>query len=92
MLANAPAILREIDAGTGERELRHHAISTIACPVVWLIGDRSAKSFPAAARRAGWEQAMITRRSVERSGHALQHDRPDAVVDAIHFAEARTPV
>jgi pimeloyl-[acyl-carrier protein] methyl ester esterase len=87
MLANATAILREIDAGTGERELGRHAMDGIKCPVLWLTGDRSTKSFPAAARRANRKHADIMLVPVKGSGHVMQHDRPDAVVDAVRTVE-----
>jgi pimeloyl-ACP methyl ester carboxylesterase len=51
MLGNAAAILREIDSGTGERELGKGALSNLRCPVRWLYGDRSARTFENSARR-----------------------------------------
>ena len=87
MLANAPAILREIDAGTGERELGRRPMMDIECPVLWLFGDRSAHSFSAAAKRANHRNPQIRLVFVRGSGHLMQHDRPDAVVEAVHTVE-----
>ena len=89
MLGSATAILREIDAGTGERELSRRAMADIGCPVIWLAGDRSAQVFAAAARCAIRKNAIITLVSVEGSGHVMQHDRPDAVVGAVRAVEAK---
>lgn len=83
MLANAAAILREIDAGTGEAELSPAALSGLACPVQWLHGDRSAASFPAAARRASRLLPNLTVVPVSDAGHVLHYDQPDAVLNAL---------
>ncbi|GAB3881275.1 alpha/beta fold hydrolase [Terrabacter terrigena] len=88
MLANASSILGEIEAGTGERELGRRAIAGITCPVLWLTGDRSAKSFSAAARRTNRKHPNIILVPVQGSGHVIQHDRPDAVVEAVRSVEA----
>jgi pimeloyl-ACP methyl ester carboxylesterase len=89
MLANAAAILREIDSGTGERELGEGAIADILCPVRWLYGDRSARTFEKAARRAQSHIAQVTIVPVARAGHVIQFDRPDAVAEAVrHVATA----
>ena len=39
-----PSILREIDSGTGERELGEGAMAGILCPVRCLYGDRSVRT------------------------------------------------
>lgn len=83
MLDNAPAILREIDAGTGESELSPAALRALTCPVRWLYGDRSATSFRAAARRGARLLPDLTLVPVRDAGHVLQYDRPDEVVSAV---------
>jgi len=86
---DAAAILREIDSGTGERELGEGAIADILCPVRWLYGDRSARTFETAARRAQSHIAQVTIVPVARAGHVIQFDRPDAVAEAVrHVATA----
>ena len=66
MLANAATILREIDGGTGERELGRGALAGVRCPVRWLYGDRSARTFEAAARRARSHIPQVSVVPVER--------------------------
>jgi hypothetical protein len=81
MLATAPAILREIDAGTGEASPA--AQRGLICPVRWLHGDRTAASFRAAARRAMRLIPNLTVVPLFDAGHVLQYDQPDAVVRAV---------
>jgi pimeloyl-ACP methyl ester carboxylesterase len=83
MLGNAAAILRELDSGTGERELGKGALSDVRCPVRWLYGDRSARTFEDAARRAQSHLSQVTLVPVARAGHVIQFDRPDAVAEAV---------
>jgi pimeloyl-ACP methyl ester carboxylesterase len=82
---NASAILRELDSGTGERELGKGALSTVRCPVRWLYGDRSAPTFEASARRAQSHIAQVPLVRVARAGHVMQFDRPDAVAEAVRY-------
>lgn len=86
MLGNAAAILREIDSGTGERELGKGALSNVRCPVRWLYGDRSARTFENSARRVQSHIAQVILVPVARSGHVMQYDRPDAVAEAVRYA------
>lgn len=89
MLANAAAILRELDTGTSERELGGGTLSGVRCPVRWLYGDRSARNFEEAARRAQSHVAQVTLVRVARAGYVMQYDRPDAVAEAVrHVAKA----
>jgi pimeloyl-ACP methyl ester carboxylesterase len=83
MLGNAAAILRELDSGTGEHELGKGALSDVRCPIRWLYGDRSARTFEDTARRAPSHFAQVTLVPVARAGHVVQFDRPDAVADAV---------
>lgn len=83
ILANAAAILAEIDAGTGEAELSEAALRGLTCPVRWLHGDRSAASFRAAARRATRLIPNLTVVPVHDAGHVIQYDQPDAVVNVV---------
>jgi 3-oxoadipate enol-lactonase len=81
-LANAGAIAREVDGGTGEH-LGKDALGAIGAPTTVLAGLRSDPAFEAAARRAADFVPGATLRTVEGSGHAVALDRPDAVVDAV---------
>jgi non-heme chloroperoxidase len=83
VLANAAAIVREIDAGTGEAELTPSVLRGVNCPVRWLHGDSSAASFRTAARRAVRLLPNMTVVPVAGAGHMVQLDRPDAVVTAV---------
>lgn len=80
-MAQARAVTRELALGTGEH-LGPDDLARVRCPVVLLTGDESVAAFEAATNRiaAALPQARVTR--VERSGHALQLDRPDAVASA----------
>ena len=49
---------------------------------MWLYGDRSAASFRNSARLATGLLPNVTVVPVARSGHVMQYDRPDAVVEA----------
>jgi pimeloyl-ACP methyl ester carboxylesterase len=82
MLGNGPAIVHEIALGTGE-SLTPDALGTIRCPVVILHGDRSDAGFSRAARRLAAHVPSSRLEAVTGSGHAMQADRPDAVVAAV---------
>ena len=86
---NATAIVREIEAGTGEKLLPQR-IATIRCPVTCLLGEKSAPEFgPAVARLKTWlpgtRQVMIS-----GAGHALHFDQPEAFTAAILAAGRET--
>jgi 3-oxoadipate enol-lactonase len=82
MLANAPAIVHEIGLGTGEH-LTVAELAGITSPVVVLHGDRSDPGFARAARRIAAAVPTARLETVADSGHAMQADRPDAIVAAV---------
>jgi pimeloyl-ACP methyl ester carboxylesterase len=82
MLDNGAAIVAELGGGTGEH-LGAAALAAIEAPIVWLVGGDSDPAFGAAARRAAAALPSAEFRTVPGSAHAMQFDRPDAIVDAI---------
>ena len=88
--AAANAIVAELRAGTGEREIKYRQLSTITCPAHWLIGADGIAEFATAARRAKqcWPSLQLQR--VPGAGHAIQLDRPDIVAAALRDLETAT--
>jgi pimeloyl-ACP methyl ester carboxylesterase len=82
MLENGAAIVRELDAGTGEH-LPSHRLRTLRTPVRWLQGEWSDRAFAAAAERATRTIPDLAVTRVERSGHFIQWDAPEAVARAV---------
>jgi lipase len=82
ILANAPAIMRELDSGTGEH-IDLADVGRISCPVVCLVGDRSGPMYSWAADRI--QKALPSARieHVPGSGHTLPLTHPGAVVDGV---------
>jgi pimeloyl-ACP methyl ester carboxylesterase len=76
------AIVRELDAGTGEH-LRSDRLRTLRAPVRWLVGEWSDRAFAAAAERAKRMIPNLAVTRVERSGHFIQWHSPQAVVRAV---------
>ena len=90
LLDNAGAIVRELDAGTGEH-MRARELRSIDCPAVCLVGDRSNRSLRSAADRTARLVPNCELHPVAGSGHAMQFDRPDAIVEAVErLSPART--
>jgi pimeloyl-ACP methyl ester carboxylesterase len=83
LLANAGAIVREIDLGTGEH-LSTADTEGIRCPVTCLLG---AESQPAFARSAARLAELVPSTRVEGpiagAGHWLQFDAPQQVAAAV---------
>jgi 3-oxoadipate enol-lactonase len=82
ILDNGPGIVHEIGLGTGE----HIAVSELrglVVPTVVLHGDRSDPALRAAARRVAAAVPVARLEPVSGSGHAMQADRPDAIVAAV---------
>jgi 3-oxoadipate enol-lactonase len=82
MLANGRAIVAELAHGTGEH-LDREQLAAIDRPVIWLGAADSDAAFRSAARRAAREIPVVELREVDRSGHVMQYDRPDAIADAV---------
>src|SRR5215210_68778 len=91
MLANAPAIVRELAGGTGE-QISRDRIAGLRVPVTVLVGRESDPVFGAAARRLVASVGHAELREVDGAGHLLQRDRPDAIVDAVRSALAEPAV
>jgi len=82
ILANAPAIMRELDSGTGEH-IDLAEVGRISCPVVCLVGERTGPMYGWAADRI---QKALPSTRIERvagAGHTLPLTHPAAVVDAV---------
>jgi pimeloyl-ACP methyl ester carboxylesterase len=82
MLENGAAIVRELDAGTGEH-LRSNRLRALRAPVRWLLAEWSDRVFAAAAERASKVIPELKVTRVERSGHFIQWDSPEDVVAAV---------
>jgi 3-oxoadipate enol-lactonase len=87
MLANAPAIVAELGAGTGEHIPRER-LAGISAPVTVLVGTESDPVFEAAALRLASAVGHSELRVVEGAGHVLQRDRPEAIAEAVRAALA----
>ena len=82
MLENSDAILRELDAGTGEH-IAGERFRQLRVPLQWLVGEWSDRAFAGAAERATQVFPALRCVRAEGSGHCLQWDRPDLVAKAV---------
>jgi len=82
LLANAPAIMRELDSGTGEH-IESEGLGRISCPVVCLVGGRSAPMYSAAAERVRAAVPGTRVETVPGAGHTMPLTHPAAIVDAV---------
>jgi pimeloyl-ACP methyl ester carboxylesterase len=89
-LSNAAAIVAELRAGTGEH-LGSARLAALRVPVTVLAGTESDPVFGACARRLAETVPGAILTTVPRSGHVVQHDRPDAIVDAVRAVLAAEP-
>jgi pimeloyl-ACP methyl ester carboxylesterase len=85
--ANASAIVREIDAGTGEH--LNGQLGSVSVPVTCLLGSESDRAFHAAAARLARLIPQASVRPVPGAGHIVYADRPGALVDAVREALVR---
>jgi pimeloyl-ACP methyl ester carboxylesterase len=85
MLANAPALMGELDAGTGE-ELTNERIATIEGPVTCLVGDLTPPAFAKATDRLVRILPQATVTTIDGAGHAIHFDRPAEFVEAVQRA------
>jgi pimeloyl-ACP methyl ester carboxylesterase len=82
MLANAPAIMGDLDSGTGEH-IKNEELGRISCPVVCLVGARTGPMYAAAAERIHKALPSTRVEVVPGAGHTLPLTHPAAVVDAV---------
>jgi pimeloyl-ACP methyl ester carboxylesterase len=87
MLANARAVMWELDAGTGE-ELTAERIAAIKCPVTCLVGDLTPKPILNATDRLLDMLPQASRTTIEGAAHAIHFDRPAEFVQAVQHAAA----
>jgi pimeloyl-ACP methyl ester carboxylesterase len=82
ILANAGAIMRELDAGTGEH-VREDEIARIACPVVCLVGARTMPMYANATHRIGRALPAARIQPISGAGHTLPLTHSAAVAEAV---------
>jgi pimeloyl-ACP methyl ester carboxylesterase len=90
--ANAGAVLREFDAGTGEA-LRKEQIAEVRCPVTLVVGELSRPEFHSAAARLHKLLPQARVRTISGASHAVHFDRPHdlaAVVDDLTYTGIMT--
>ena len=75
MLATAPALLAELDGGTGE-EFDTAALRAVRAPVSLLVGTHSARIFAPAAERVAKAVPIVRRASAPDAGHIMQVTDP----------------
>jgi pimeloyl-ACP methyl ester carboxylesterase len=94
ILANAGAIMRELDSGTGEH-IKAAELGRISCPVVCLVGDRTGAEYVAATERIRQALPSVRVETVAGGGHTLPLTHPAAVLNAVrsitHTGAAATP-
>src|SRR3954451_1075779 len=79
VLANATAIMRELDSGTGEH-IKTADLGRISCPVVCLVGQRTGPEYSGAAERIRTALPSVRIETVPCAGHTLPLTQPDVVV------------
>jgi pimeloyl-ACP methyl ester carboxylesterase len=79
---NAPAIMRELDSGTGEH-VKSSEIANIGVPAVLLIGGSTLPEYGRAAQRIKKALPSLEIVTVPGAGHVLPVTHPQAVVDAV---------
>jgi pimeloyl-ACP methyl ester carboxylesterase len=91
LLANAPAIMRELDSGTGEH-IKSDGLARISCPVLCLVGGRSSPMYSAAAERIRAALPSTRIEFVPGAGHTMPLTHPAAVAEAVRsVTEAAAP-
>jgi pimeloyl-ACP methyl ester carboxylesterase len=80
------AVLTEIDAGTGEKNLTKAQISTIGCPVTGLVGELTLPYLKQAMERIVKLLPQTQVRVIPGGCHALHLDNPVAFAQAVHEA------
>jgi pimeloyl-ACP methyl ester carboxylesterase len=82
MLVSAPALLAELDGGTGE-EFEANALRRLHPPVALLTGAQSAPLFATAAERLTKAMPIAGRASAENAGHIMQVTDPKGFVQIV---------
>jgi pimeloyl-ACP methyl ester carboxylesterase len=82
LLANSPAIMRELDAGTGEH-VKLEELASIGCPTICLVGSITLPDYGRAAERIAKALPALEIVTVPGAGHVLPVSHPQAVVDAV---------
>jgi pimeloyl-ACP methyl ester carboxylesterase len=90
LLANASAVVRELDSGTGEH-VKDADIGRIGCPVVCLVGSITLPDYARAAERIAKARPATRIVTVEGAGHVMPISHPQAVVDAVRGVTATDP-
>jgi pimeloyl-ACP methyl ester carboxylesterase len=90
LLANAPAVMRELDSGTGEH-VTAADIARIGCPVVCLVGSITLPDYARAAERIAEARPATRLVTVQGAGHVLPVTHSQAVVDAVRKVTADDP-
>jgi len=90
LLANAPAVMRELDSGTGEH-VTTADIAGIGCPVICLVGSMTLPDYGRAAERIAKARPATRIVTVEGAGHVLPISHPQAVLDAVREVSAGDP-
>jgi pimeloyl-ACP methyl ester carboxylesterase len=83
ILDNAPAIVAEIRAGTGE-QLTPERLARVACPVTLLLGGRSQPLFARIGRDLARALPQLRTARVRDAGHLMMHEAPAALAAWIH--------
>ena len=76
MLANAPAILAELDVGTGEN-LKLESAGSIRGPVTLVVGGRSDNVFPRAVARIAKALPDARVERLPQAGHGVPIEQPE---------------
>jgi len=80
--ANASAIMRELQSGTGEH-VKNSSIAKIGVPAVLLLGSSTLPEYGKAAQRIKKALPSLEIVTVPGAGHVLPVTHPQAVVDAV---------
>ncbi len=90
LLANAPAVMRELDSGTGEH-VKDADIARIGCPLVCLVGSITLPDYARAAERIARARPATRVVTVEGAGHVMPISHSQAVVGAVREVAAGDP-
>jgi pimeloyl-ACP methyl ester carboxylesterase len=82
LLGNSAAILRELQAGTGEH-MKPREFASISCPAVCLVGAITLPEYGKAAQRLAKALPGLRIITVPGAGHVLPVTHPRAVVEAL---------
>ena len=80
--ANASAIMRELDSGTGE-QVGSAELGSISCPAILLLGSMTLPDYEKAAQRIKKALPSLEIVTVPGAGHVLPVTHPASVLDAV---------